>query len=130
MKITMRIFLVFVLILTSLQGNSQFTNDQITGSWLGVLNTGSVELRLVFNLSEADDGQLIATMDSPDQGAKGIALGEVSLDGDSIRIEAPLLRGFYLGKISSELIMEGKWNQAGMAYDLNSGLFTHYRGQL
>jgi hypothetical protein len=54
----------------------QVEKDQIPGSWQGVLNTGNQEIRLAFNISFAEDGSSTATLDSPDQGAMGLPLGE------------------------------------------------------
>jgi uncharacterized protein len=45
--------------------------SDIDGTWMGTLETGAVKLRVVFHLVNTEDG-LIATMDSPDQGAKGL----------------------------------------------------------
>ena len=64
------------------------------------MNTGIQEIRLAFNISLAEDGSYTATLDSPDQGAMAIPLGEVSLTEDSIRIEAP--------------VVNGEWHQAVM----------------
>ncbi|MCP5062335.1 MAG: alpha/beta hydrolase, partial [Ignavibacteriae bacterium] len=47
-----------------------FAQD-ITGDWYGVLDIQGQKLRIVFHIVE-NDGSLTATMDSPDQGAKGI----------------------------------------------------------
>jgi len=63
------------------------------------LNVGA-EIRIVFNLSLNKDQSWNATLDSPDQGAMVILLGEVSLTEDSIRIEAP--------------VVNGEWHQAAM----------------
>ena len=41
--------LAFLLTTFTLQVNGPLADDQITGSWQGVLNTGNTELRLVFN---------------------------------------------------------------------------------
>jgi uncharacterized protein len=90
-----------------------------TGSWLGRLDAGGIELRIVFNLKEIGDGRYMATLDSPDQGATGIPLGDVSLFEDSIRIEAPSVSGFYLGKFTSAKTIDGVWNQVGRDFDLN-----------
>jgi len=113
------IFLAFLFALSSLQAFGQNANDQLAGSWQGVLNTGTMEIRLVFNISVAEDGSLNATMDSPDQGAMAIPLGEVSLVGDSLRIEAPIIGGFYLGKFNSESSCEGEWHQSGISLKLD-----------
>ena len=104
--------------LCALQASGQHTNDHIAGSWQGVLNVGA-ELRLVFNISVNEDHSLKATMDSPDQGAMGIPLGEVSLSKDSIRIEAPIVNGYYIGAIASESTIKGEWHQNEMSFKLD-----------
>jgi len=78
-----------------------------------------MEIRLVFNISAAEDGSLSATLDSPDQGAMAIPLGEVSNRGDSLRIEAPIIGGFYLGIFKSESSCEGEWHQSGISLKLD-----------
>ncbi len=105
-------------IIVTLPAFSQIEAEQLSGSWMGNLDVGSTSLRLVFNISVADDHSYSANMDSPDQGATGIPLGEVSLNGDSLRIEAPMLQGFYTGKITSSDIIQGEWHQAGRIIEL------------
>ena len=119
MKSPTKLILLSLLAICFQQANCQLTNDQIDGSWLGVLNTGNIELRLVFNISVTEDASFEATLDSPDQGAMGILLGEVCLTDDSIRIEAPALMGFYIGKIASPSTIEGEWHQSGRSFELN-----------
>jgi len=99
-----------------------FLNAQqpdITGNWLGKLSVGAVQLRIVFNIGINDKGNYTATMDSPDQGAKDIPMGEVILAGDSLTILAPMLRGDYKGIMVNDTSLEGTWTQSGMSYDLN-----------
>jgi uncharacterized protein len=55
--------------------------------WEGKLKVGVVELRLVFHLFKAKDGSYAGTMDSPDQGAKGIPLDEVSFKDDALEVK-------------------------------------------
>ena len=50
-------------------------DEPVEGSWLGTLQTGGVELRIVFHISQDSVGVLTATLDSPDQGATGIPAG-------------------------------------------------------
>lgn len=58
-------------------------------------------------------------MDSPDQGAKGIPTESTKINGDSILIKIPAVRGFYTGKIFyDEMKIDGKWLQGGMSLDL------------
>ena len=55
--------------------------------WEGKLKAGVVELRIVFHLFKAKDGSYAGTMDSPDQGAKGIPLDEVSFKDDALALK-------------------------------------------
>lgn len=99
--------------------NGQAGNEKVVGSWLGTLDVGAMQLRLVFNINCPGDSLLEATLDSPDQGASDIPMGVVSLMADSIRIDAPMLRAYYIGKIHSETAIHGEWNQAGRSFELN-----------
>ena len=121
MKSTAKNILVFSLVICTFQAFGQPAKDQIPGSWQGVLNVGSQEFRLVFNLSLSEDDSFSATLDSPDQGAMAIPLGEVSLAEDSIRIEAPVVKGFYLGKFTSDSSLNGEWYQSGRSFTLDLG---------
>ena len=101
MKSSAKAIIIFLLADAFQQASCQIKNDQVAGSWLGILNAGGVQMRLVFNISiSEDDAQLEATMDSPDQGAKDIPMGDVMLTGDSLRIEAPMLMGYYNSRLS------------------------------
>ncbi|MDE6315492.1 MAG: alpha/beta hydrolase, partial [Muribaculaceae bacterium] len=58
--------------------NAMAHDKNISGAWRGTLKiTPQVELRIVFNFKVGDDGKPSVTLDSPDQGAYGIA-GEVN----------------------------------------------------
>ena len=101
----------------SAQGD-QKSDIRFSGSWHGSLQAGTAELRLIFNITLSEDG-LSATMDSPDQGAMGIALGGVTVTGDSLTIAAPVLGGIYRGVITSDSSITGLWSQMGQSYPLD-----------
>jgi len=115
--ITLILILVFFTDSVSAQ-NPGFKNT-LTGSWLGKLKTGAIELRVVFNLSVMGNDSLIATLDSPDQGAKNIKLGLVTLSGEALKISAPALMGEYNGTMKNDTLIEGTWKQAGNTMALN-----------
>ncbi|MBE0551077.1 MAG: alpha/beta hydrolase [Ignavibacterium sp.] len=89
--------------------------------WTGKLALpNSLELTIVFNLSQDDSGKYTSTLDSPDQGAMGIPIESTTINNDSILIKIPLVQGFYSGKIFyEEMKINGKWSQGGMSLDLN-----------
>jgi pimeloyl-ACP methyl ester carboxylesterase len=56
--------------------------ERLVGIWEGELAVGAVELRLVFHLRARPDGAIGGAMDSPDQGATGLAVTRVDYLGD------------------------------------------------
>ncbi len=59
----------------------------LLGSWQGTLNVGGTSLRLVLHLSQLEDGSLSATLDSPDQGARGIPASAVRYEEGTLTVE-------------------------------------------
>jgi len=92
----------------------------LAGDWSGPLDVGGAgTLRIVFHLVASEDGSLGATMDSPDQGAYGIAAGPVTIDGRSVRIEVEAVGGHFEGVLSDDgTRLEGTWHQGGASLPL------------
>ena len=99
--------LVLLLLVFQILSAQNIDKSSLTGSWLGKINTGAVQLRVVFNLSIAGKDSLVATLDSPDQGAKGIKLGPVTYTGESIKISAGAMLAEYNGTIKNDTLIEG-----------------------
>jgi uncharacterized protein len=91
----------------------------ISGSWLGKIVSGATELRVVFNLSVIEKDSLIASLDSPDQGAKNIKLGPVTFSGNTLKISAGAMLAEYSGTFKNDTLIEGTWKQAGNTIPLN-----------
>lgn len=119
MKIKRLLFVLIIGLLFCFKIYPQAIKTDLTGSWIGSIDAGTVSLRIIFKLKITGDDKYSATMDSPDQGAEGILLGDVIIIRDSIVIKAPLLLGEYVGVIESEDNIEGVWTQAGRKFDLN-----------
>lgn len=120
MKKTFILSIILVSFLTSLTSSSQnIDKKSIAGSWLGKINAGTIDLRIVFNLILVGNDSLTATLDSPDQGAKGIKIGPVVIDGDKIKISAAMLRGEYNGTLINDTLFEGTWMQGGRTTPLD-----------
>jgi fermentation-respiration switch protein FrsA (DUF1100 family) len=87
--------------------------SDIDGTWAGTLDTGSIKLRIVFHILNTEDG-LTATMDSPDQGAKGIPVTGITRDGSTVKIELKQADGVFDGKLDDKLsTIDGTWTQGG-----------------
>ena len=91
----------------------------VTGSWFGKISAGAIPVRIVFNLSVIEKDSLVATLDSPDQGAKNIKLGPVTFDGKSIKISAGAMLAEYNGIIQNDTLIYGIWKQAGNTFSLD-----------
>ena len=92
--------------------------SDIDGAWLGTIDTAAVRLRVVFRITNMQDG-LTATLDSPDQGMKGLPGTAVMRDGSSLKIETNQIDGTFVGKIAADLAsIDGTWSQRGRDYPL------------
>ena len=107
---------LFAILLLAVAPVTAFAQD-ITGAWSGVLKVGGQELRLVFNIAE-NDGGYTATMDSPDQGQRGIPLTSVTFENSRLKIEAKELYMMYSGVLKDDTI-DGKFTQMGMSYKMD-----------
>jgi pimeloyl-ACP methyl ester carboxylesterase len=96
---------------TSLELNPQ-------GDWEGTLDAGAAKLRLVLHVTKKD-GRLSATLDSPDQGATGLAVDTIDVIENSIRFTMKSLSAAYEGKFGKDgSQIEGEFNQLGNALPL------------
>jgi hypothetical protein len=113
MKKILFVSLVSILILISntLSAQNGSANKNITGSWLGKLSVNGTDLRVVFNLKLAGKDSLTFTLDSPDQGAKDIPGGEVTLDKKNLILKAPSINGEFNGIVTGDSTIEGNWTQ-------------------
>jgi len=111
--------MVMTMLTNSLSAQNTTNKNILPGSWLGKISTNGINLRLVFNLKLNDKDSLIATADSPDQGAKNIPLGSVILDEKKLTIKAPMLMGEYKGTVTSDSTIDGTWTQRGASFIVN-----------
>lgn len=88
----------------------------LLGSWSGKLNVGTVSLTLVLHLDQAD-GYVLITLDSPDQGAKGIGAHKEYLSDDSLAIKVEHLGMTYRAKLKDGKL-DGTFTQHGMSFPL------------
>jgi hypothetical protein len=92
--------------------------SDIDGAWSGTLDTGTTKLAVLFQIINTEDG-LMAMMDRPDQGMKGMPATSVVRDGSSLRIETKAIGGVYTGKIAVDRTsIDGTWMQSGASLPL------------
>jgi alpha-beta hydrolase superfamily lysophospholipase len=118
-NVLLPMFLIVIMLTNSLSAQNTTNKTILPGSWLGTLSTNGIDLRLVFNLKLNQSDSLVATLDSPDQGAKNIPLGKVISDDKRFTIKAPALLGEYNGVVTSDTTIDGTWTQRGQSYIVN-----------
>jgi pimeloyl-ACP methyl ester carboxylesterase len=100
----------------------QFRRPVPTGTeeiWQGTLKAGAIELRMVFHLFRDKDGSYGGTMDSPDQGAKGLVLDKVSVKDDAVFLEFTMANMVFEGKRSKDgQEITGQLKQGGQTFPL------------
>ncbi|MBA0882881.1 alpha/beta hydrolase family protein [Flavobacterium undicola] len=104
-------------ILTSLISLT-FFGQEIVGQWNGILKVPGAQLRLVFDIQKTANG-ISATMDSPDQGAKGIPVSTSSFENSALKITVANLKIEYEGTLGKDNIIVGDFKQAGQSFPMN-----------
>ena len=88
------------------------------GDWRATLDAGAAKLALILHIVRKD-GTLTATLDSPDQGATGLAVESITVDGKSLRFEMKSLGADYEGVFSSDgSQVDGEFRQQGQKLPL------------
>lgn len=90
----------------------------IIGDWNGALKVQGIQLRLMFHISKTDSG-FSATMDSPDQGAKGIPVTSVSFNNQVLKLAITAAMIEYEGILNKEQVIVGTFKQGGQVFPLN-----------
>jgi hypothetical protein len=106
-----------ILIISLILSSVNLIAQDITGDWNGALKVGGMQLRLVFHITKTDVGYA-ATMDSPDQGAKGIPMTKATFDNQTLLIEYTAARIQYSGTLDNAGMVNGTFNQAGQSFPM------------
>lgn len=83
----------------------------IDGTWHGKLRTGQVELDLVFRFGQP------ATIDSPNQGAKGIPMDVEEQTDSRIKVRVASIGAAYEGELKGDVLV-GTFRQMGASFSL------------
>ena len=89
------------------------------GVWQGALAANGLRLRLQLHVSHDDAKQLVAALDSPDQGINGLPATKVSQKENVFHFEIPVVEGVYEGTLNTaKNTISGTWTQHGIAQKL------------
>ncbi len=87
-----------------------YAQQKFTGIWEGKINVG-ITLRIVFNITQDNSGNLITTMDSPDQSALGLPTDFTLVNNDSIHTGIEKFKVSFSGKLISDTAINGFFTQ-------------------
>jgi pimeloyl-ACP methyl ester carboxylesterase len=94
--------------------------SKVEGTWQGAIETGNMRMRLQLHLSHSENGQLIAALDSLDQGIQGIPASRVSEKAGEVKFELPAFGAEYSGTLSAtKNEITGHWSQNGNIENLD-----------
>jgi hypothetical protein len=88
----------------------------LLGSWSGKLKAGAMSLTLVLHLEQAD-GYVKVSLDSPDQGAKGIPVFKEYLSDDSLAVKVEQIGMTYRARLKDGKL-DGSFAQNGFSIPL------------
>ena len=113
-------FGLFILCVLFIMGSSVHAQDAkvFVGDWSGAVSIGGMEIDLVCHFQLNDDGTLSGTIDSPSQGAFGLALSDIQVEGKKITfgIDDPNVPGepSFTGSLDDEgTTISGDFSQGG-----------------
>jgi len=92
--------------------------QDISGPWSGILQVPGAQLRLVLHLTKINEGYS-ATMDSPDQGAKGIPVNSVEFTNSALKLTMTSLNAEYTGVLGTDNIFKGTFKQNDHSFPLD-----------
>lgn len=109
--------ITLLLALFTMAGQAQVQpTSELVGSWSGKLDLGVAKLTLVIHLEQAD-GYVVVTLDSPDQGAKGIGAYKEYLSDDSLAFKIEHLNMTYRARLKDGKL-DGTFSQNGLSIPL------------
>jgi pimeloyl-ACP methyl ester carboxylesterase len=102
---------------------SQKPSDAIAsteGVWQGAMEGNGMRLRFQLHVSHDDQKQLVAALDSPDQGVSGLPAIKVSQKDAAFHFEIPVVSGVYDGTLNAaKSAITGSWAQNGVEQKLD-----------
>jgi pimeloyl-ACP methyl ester carboxylesterase len=87
----------------------------VEGLWQAAQEAHGMRLRLQLHVSHDTEGQLVAALDSLDQGVNGLPAVQVWEKDSVFHFEIPAVAGTYEGKLNpAKDALTGKWSQTGV----------------
>ena len=112
------IIIIILIAFVALTGRAQVNSTTaLLGSWSGKLKAGAMSLTIVLHLEQQADGYVKVSLDSPDQGAKGISAYKEYLSDDSVAVKVESIGVTYRARLKNGKL-DGTFSQMGMKVPL------------
>lgn len=95
-------------------------DERAVGTWQGALEVQGTKLRLAVHVQRNAQGALTGTLDSIDQGTRGIPIDTLTVAGDSLQFTIKVISGSYRGDFAADnQSIAGNWTQGPNTLPLN-----------
>jgi hypothetical protein len=91
---------------------SQAAMDLLAGSWVGTIQGPAGSASIVYRFEFDESGDFVGYLDSPEEGARGIAIENIRFEDGRLSLRIPRAFVDYSGAVAGDRI-EGTWSQAG-----------------
>ena len=109
----------FPLVLTPYTKPSASTLKPLLGEWVSKLKvTEEMTITVVFHFEATKDGKFKATFDQPEQGAMGLEISDLALEGNQVSFKIPIASGDYKGTLNNNSI-KGVYKVSGRELEMN-----------
>lgn len=109
------------LALSPVAATGRIADPKLEGDWQGTLKINeNVGLRLVYHIKKEANGKYTATLDSPDQGAKGLKVNSVTYADGTATLTSKGIAAEYVGKPAADgTSIKGTFTQDGKGLPLS-----------
>jgi len=108
------LLLIALALTTGLRTPQALDPAAVAGDWYGTLDAGVQKLRLAIHVTKASDGTLGAKFDSLDQGALGLPVDSIGLQGRTLSFQMARLAATFHGTVSDDgQTIAGTFQQGG-----------------
>jgi uncharacterized protein len=92
----------------------------VEGVWQGVIETSGLRFRVQLHVTHDDKNELLAALDSIDQGVRGLPATHVTEKDAAFHFEIPAVSGSYDGTLNdAKDAISGTWTQSGAEQKLD-----------
>lgn len=120
LRLALALLTLLVASLTPAGVAAQAPPDWLPGDWTGTLDAGSQQIQIVYHLSTDDESTLTGTMDVPAQGATGIPLQSITVNGTEVSwsFQVPGGGSYEGARTESGDTIEGTYTQGPQSFPM------------